>query len=126
MRGESAGEARIILGAWQSLPRKWRDVTHPGAFRLNQQKVQQKILIVTLEPVSGRMAGPAIRSIELGRQLADEFLVTVYTPHAAKADALPEEGGLKIVCGGGKRQLHELAVASDILFIQANVLKQFP
>jgi glycosyltransferase involved in cell wall biosynthesis len=88
---------------------------------------ETKILIITLEPVSGKMAGPAIRSLELGRQLSDEFSVTVYS--AQDADEHPERlssNNLTVVAGGGKNKLYALAEKADILFIQANVLKQFP
>ena len=92
---------------------------------------QRKILIITLEPVAGKMAGPAIRSLEIGRQLAGEFSVSVYTPHPdqnkSNHDSVAaEDSKLQLICGGGRNRLYELAESSDILFIQANVLKQFP
>lgn len=88
---------------------------------------KRKILIVTLEPVAGKMAGPAIRSLEVGRQLADEFSVTVFSPQPAlDAAQMGAESELRIVCGGGRNRLYQLSEEADILFIQANVLKSFP
>src|SRR5262249_48798549 len=77
------------------------------------------------------MAGPAIRSLEIGYQLADEFSVTVFSPQGQTSDELKiresdKERRLKIVAGGKKSQLHTLAEQADILFIQANVLKPYP
>ncbi|HEY9773641.1 MAG TPA: glycosyltransferase family 4 protein [Planktothrix sp.] len=88
----------------------------------------RQILIITLEPVAGKMAGPAIRALELARRLAPENAVTVYSPHDISAPLTrPEdEKNLSIVCGGGKNKLYLLSEKADILFIQANVLKQFP
>jgi glycosyltransferase involved in cell wall biosynthesis len=90
----------------------------------------RKILIITLEPVAEKMAGPAIRSLEIGRQLASEFGVTVYTPAKSKnKDSLAqtsEKSAVTIVAGAGRNELYALAESSDVLFIQANVLKQFP
>ena len=89
---------------------------------------ERKILIVTLEPVAGKMAGPAIRSLEIGRQLAKDFSVTVFSPiQAPNANLLQgSDSTLEIATGGGKNRLYLLSEQSDILFIQANVLKAFP
>jgi len=87
---------------------------------------RRKILFVTLEPIAGKMAGPAIRALELGKQLADEFDVTVFSPRAATADALPGAEGVQLVTGGNKSRLYSLGYASDVLFVQANVLKTYP
>ncbi len=89
---------------------------------------ERKILIVTLEPVAGKMAGPAIRSLEIGRQLAKDFSVTVYSPIEAQNANLLQGGDstLEIATGGGRNRLYQLSEQSDILFIQANVLKAFP
>ncbi|HEY9715278.1 MAG TPA: hypothetical protein V6C72_17535, partial [Chroococcales cyanobacterium] len=90
---------------------------------------RNNILIVTLEPVAGKMAGPAIRSLEIGRQLADEFSVTVFTPQPLKSqESLPHTdlANFRVVAGGGRGKLHELSEQADVLFIQANVLKPFP
>jgi glycosyltransferase involved in cell wall biosynthesis len=90
---------------------------------------KRSILIITLEPIAGKMAGPAIRSLELGRQLANEFSVTVFSPQVTTENSQPlveANDQLKIVCGGGRNRLYSLTEQADILFIQANVLKAFP
>lgn len=94
-----------------------------------------KILIITLEPISRKMAGPAIRAVELGKVLAGEFDVTVFSPVEIETNgadgaslALPEQNlpCFRVVTGGGRKKLSELAEAADTIFLQANVLKPFP
>lgn len=74
------------------------------------------------------MAGPAIRCIELGKQLADQFDVTVYSPRESdlKSAEVCDKPGFTLQCGNGKASLYQLARSCDILFIQANVLKAYP
>ena len=73
------------------------------------------------------MAGPAIRCLELGRQLQDEFIVTLFSPHGSRDEHQPHcDGNIRIVTGKGHSELLELASEHDILFIQANVLKAYP
>jgi glycosyltransferase involved in cell wall biosynthesis len=83
----------------------------------------RKVLIVTLEPISSRMAGPAIRACEIAKQLAGEFQISVFTPYPPD---LPNTQGFELIAGGGKKALYEKAKQCDILFIQANVLKPYP
>ena len=79
----------------------------------------RKILIVTLEPVAEKMAGPAIRSLEIGRQLASDFAVTLYTPaQQSGKDATAASGGkssVNIVGGAGRNQLYALAEEHDVV-----------
>lgn len=86
---------------------------------------ERKVLIVTLEPVAGKMAGPAIRCLELGRQLARDFAVTVFSPQR-HTQGETDSGSVRIVSGGSKTVLYNLAHEADIIFLQANVLKPFP
>ncbi len=83
-----------------------------------------KILLITLEPVADRMAGPAIRCLELGKQLAKHFTVTVFSPY--KTSSKLSFDGCDLQLGLNKRELFRLASQQDILIIQANVLKQYP
>ncbi len=83
-----------------------------------------KILLITLEPIGNRMAGPAIRCLELGKQLAKGFTVTVFSPHKTSDNLSFDNCDLKL--GLNKRELFKLASQQDILVIQANVLKQYP
>ncbi|MBU6453073.1 MAG: glycosyltransferase family 4 protein [Cyanobacteria bacterium REEB67] len=86
-----------------------------------------KILIITLEPIAQKMAGPAIRALELGKVLAEKFSVVVFSPVEGgppPKDPLPES--LTLVRGGGARALRTLAEASETIFIQSNVLKPYP
>jgi glycosyltransferase involved in cell wall biosynthesis len=88
-----------------------------------------KVLAVTLEPVSKRMAGPAIRCVELAKQLAQRFDTTVFTPRPSDlsaAELSPGNTQFHLIAGTGKGTLYEEARAADVLFIQANVLKAFP
>lgn len=84
-------------------------------------------MLVTLEPISRLMAGPAIRAIEMAKQLAKEFVVTVVSsvPQPAE-DELPPIDGVKIVTGANRHVMYEEALANDVLIIQSNVLRPFP
>ncbi len=87
-----------------------------------------KILAVTLEPVAKSMAGPAIRCVELSKQLARHYSVTVFSPRPsdlASKDLCPD-GDFTLCAGLSKSKLYEIAREADILFIQANVLKAYP
>jgi glycosyltransferase involved in cell wall biosynthesis len=88
---------------------------------------RRKVLCITLEPLSERMAGPAIRCFELGKQLAAEFYVSVASTCAVeKPYAPPANEFLKIEAGASKSKIYQLASEADVLFIQANVLKPLP
>lgn len=80
------------------------------------------MLLVTLEPISQKMAGPAIRCLELGKQLSSECEVTVFSP--CQSDFRADE--INVVTGLGRQKLYALAASCDIIFVQANVLKPFP
>lgn len=105
----------------------------------------QKILAVTLEPISETMAGPAIRCLELSRQLARYFDVVVShgTPKfdmvqrssTGEPDDVAGSNGTGSNAGACRfrylknpshRQLYQQARNADILFIQGNVLKEYP
>ncbi len=75
------------------------------------------------------MAGPAIRAIELGKAIASEFSVTVFSPvDVSDAEPLPqpELANFNFVAGGGRKMLQELAEGAETIFVQANVLKPYP
>lgn len=89
----------------------------------------RRILIITLEPISKRMAGPAIRAVEIGKQLARDHEVTVFSPCPTdykSASELFEHRNFNLHCQGSKADLYRLAQNQDILFIQGNVLKPYP
>jgi glycosyltransferase involved in cell wall biosynthesis len=89
----------------------------------------RRILLITLEPISKRMAGPAIRCVETGKQLAREHEVTVFSPQPTdfKSGAdLSASPNFNLFCRAGRSQLYRLAQNQDIIFIQANVLKPYP
>lgn len=71
------------------------------------------------------MAGPAIRAMELGKRLADEFDVTISSPCPTDLPAL-DEANFMLRCGLSKSALYELARSCDIIYLQANVLKPYP
>lgn len=74
------------------------------------------------------MAGPAIRCVELAKELAKRFAVTVFSPRPTDIDAAQfhAEHGVTLVAGTGKSALYQLARENDVLFLQANVLKPYP
>lgn len=75
------------------------------------------------------MAGPAIRAVEIGKQLANEHEVTVFSPCASdykSGKQLFEHDNFKLHCQGSKADLYRLAQNQDIIFVQGNVLKPYP
>ncbi len=86
-----------------------------------------KILLITLEPIAQKMAGPAIRALELGKVFAGEFDTVVFSP-VEGGD--PPDGDLpprlRLVRGEGARSLRALAEEAETIFIQSNVLKPYP
>jgi glycosyltransferase involved in cell wall biosynthesis len=75
------------------------------------------------------MAGPAIRCVELAKQLALRFNTTVFSPRPSDLsapDIAPDNANFHFVAGSGKSALYNIARDADVLFIQANVLKAFP
>lgn len=89
----------------------------------------RRILLVTLEPIARQMAGPAIRCVEIGKELARDHEVTVFSPCPSDIERSSEICDLpnfNIFCGGSKANLYKLAQNSDIIFVQANVLKPYP
>lgn len=89
---------------------------------------QNSVMLVTLEPVSRTMAGPAIRCLELGKQLAAHMPVTLATPIPVPEDmALPSPSpSLTIRTGLSRTGMYSEAMKHDVLVIQSNVLKPFP
>lgn len=93
----------------------------------SQQNHHRKVMLVTLEPISKSMAGPAIRAVEMAKQLAKEFDVTVASPVKQSAeDELPPIANVKVVTGANRQAMYREAVANDILIIQSNVLRPYP
>jgi len=93
----------------------------------SQLKNQRKIMLVTLEPISRAMAGPAIRAVEMGKQLAQEFSVTVVSSvPQSKEEELPPIAGIRIVTGANRKTMYREAMDHDVLIIQSNVLRPFP
>ncbi|MBX9689822.1 MAG: glycosyltransferase [Candidatus Obscuribacterales bacterium] len=89
----------------------------------------RRILLITLEPISKKMAGPAIRCVEIAKQLAKEHEVTVFSPQPSdfkNSSELCSLENFKLFCQAGKSQLYNLAANQDIIFLQANVLKPYP
>ena len=65
--------------------------------------------------------------IELARQLDDEFEVTVFSPYGGEHEfQLTESDKFHVIVGASRGELMEIAQAADVIFIQANVLKQYP
>lgn len=88
----------------------------------------KKVLSITLEPIARNMAGPAIRCVELSKQIATHCDVTVYSPRNSDLQSkdITDRDRFRLSSGLSKSALYELARQSDILFLQANVLKAFP
>jgi glycosyltransferase involved in cell wall biosynthesis len=92
-----------------------------------QAASRRRILLVTVEPMSTQMAGPAIRCLEIGKQLSAEFEVTVLSAQASSDKNFGGNGSnLKILSNLSKGEVLKLASQADILIIQGNVLKLYP
>lgn len=90
---------------------------------------RRRVLIITLEPISKQMAGPAIRGVEIGKALAGNHDVTVFSPCPSEIQSpreLSDQPGFNVILGAPKSHLYKIAENSDIIFIQANVLKPYP
>lgn len=87
----------------------------------------RKVLLITLEPVAQQMAGPAIRAVELGKELAKDFAVTVFSPRETdiSGEQLCPLSSFKLVTGA-RNALYDSAEQADVLFVQGNVLKPYP
>lgn len=88
----------------------------------------KKVLAITLEPISTRMAGPAIRCVELAKQIATAADVTVFSPRPSDltSSEISSSPNFHLMAGSSKSELYQLARDSDVLFIQGNVLKAYP
>lgn len=87
---------------------------------------RRQVLIVTLEPIAKQMAGPAIRAVELGKQLSDEFDVILFSPRPTDLEGIEGFASIELKAGIGKGSLYKVADKADVIFVQANVLKPFP
>ena len=83
-----------------------------------------KIFCITLEPIDTKMAGPAIRCINLAIALSlAQHDVCVYTPYPTNYDI---ENRVKLLSNlANNDKFYEEVRKYDILFIQANVLKVY-
>jgi len=86
------------------------------------------VLSITLEPISSSMAGPAIRCVELSKQLATQQQVTVFSPRESDLTSkqICDSPNFTLVAGTAKGEVYRLARSADILFLQPNVLKAYP
>jgi glycosyltransferase involved in cell wall biosynthesis len=75
------------------------------------------------------MAGPAIRAVEIGKELAKSMNVTVFSPKPSEfkeSSELYASNNFHLVTNKSKKDLQNIANLSDVIFIQANVLKAYP
>lgn len=82
----------------------------------------RNVVLLTADVVGARMAGPAIRTVELARVLASEHRVTVASPYPP--DDAPTD--LEVRCFGGSRELAELVDAADVTVAFAGLVRRFP
>lgn len=90
----------------------------------------KRVLLITLEPIARQMAGPAIRCLELAKQLASNpaLEVTVFSASKVAQDneVSQKHKNLQVITGKGRNDLYDLARTQDIFVLQANVLKPYP
>lgn len=87
----------------------------------------RRVALVCADTVGERMAGPAIRAVELGRALAEADDLDVVVAARCTGES-PPMGRARLVALGGPRdpQVRELAGASDVLIVQGDVLVRWP
>lgn len=84
-----------------------------------------RVLVITPEPVSGRMAGPAIRALELSRALArDPRLGAVTLVSLSVADRADES--VRVVAAQDAGALRALVDSVDSVVVQGDVLGLHP
>lgn len=82
-----------------------------------------RVLIVATDPIATTMAGPSIRCLEIGRQLASHgHGVTIVAPGQGDVDA----GGPVIVATPSASKLYALARQHDTVLVQGFALRDFP
>ncbi len=81
---------------------------------------RRRILVVTGEPLTSRMAGPAIRAFEMSRLLAAEHDVTLVSTSHCEV----EGDGFQTVRAG--RGLRKLVARSDLIVFQGLLLSSHP
>ncbi|HEY5200297.1 MAG TPA: glycosyltransferase family 4 protein [Acidothermaceae bacterium] len=79
--------------------------------------VRRRVAVVTTEPLSAELAGPAIRAVELGRVLATEHDVEVASTASCSNPGL--DGNWQFVDGDG---LRALAARCDVVVLGGDVL----
>src|SRR5450432_425833 len=79
---------------------------------------RRRVAVLTTEPLGARLAGPAIRAIELGRALADEFDVIV----ASTATDTGAEGWQSLDVAG----LRLLAARCEVVVLGGDILAAHP
>jgi glycosyltransferase involved in cell wall biosynthesis len=80
-----------------------------------------RVLVIATEQIAARMAGPAIRSLNLARQLAARgATVTLAMPRLPEGDDGPDLGSITAVAYGtiSARAIRPLARASDVVLSQ--------
>ncbi|WP_116453381.1 glycosyltransferase family 4 protein [Blastococcus litoris] len=83
------------------------------------------VLFVTAEALAGRMAGPAIRTLELARALAADERTGPVTV-ASLAGAEIEDPAVRLVAAPGRAELAALVAASGSVVVQGDVLGLHP
>ncbi|HWF42174.1 MAG TPA: glycosyltransferase family 4 protein [Acidothermaceae bacterium] len=78
---------------------------------------RRRVAVVTTEPLSAELAGPAIRAVELGRVLATEHDVEVAS--TASCSGAGPDGNWQLADNDG---LHALAARCDVMVLGGDVL----
>jgi len=82
---------------------------------------RRRIAVVTGEPLSGTLAGPAIRALEMARLLAREHevqLVTMGTASITDPDVT--------IRAAGRREMHQVVDWADVVIFQGLLLSMHP
>lgn len=80
-----------------------------------------KLVIVCSDVIGPRMAGSAIRSVEIARALRGKYRVTLVAPHVDSNVKLPFE-----VFETNQLEFRRKAFEADVILLQGNALVRFP
>jgi hypothetical protein len=94
-----------------------------GAFDIEPHfRARQRVLVVTGEPLTEQMAGPAIRAWEIAKALAPDHDVVLLSTVGART----KHPGFTVAAAGGGKQLRRHTEWADVIIFQGALLEMAP
>ena len=82
----------------------------------------RRVAVVCADRIGARMAGPAIRAVELARALSNDHRVTLM----GEASESPFTDGSVALCGATADAASRVAADSEVIIFQGNALQRWP